>query len=171
MMHAVISYGMSGAVSLMILRLRELQGVSEVNSSVALADESRPSSAQSRHRNKHVIRIDSIPLGEVVLCKVLRESHIRGISLVLRFCGLTLSLCVSPSVCHRGCCAFCRNGMCRDSRDVVRTTLCLLVAYYNLPRGKWSTLIKYMLRWRKRAVRWQHWTARATLSMKLNEVP
>ena len=56
--------------------------------------------------------------------------------------------------------------MCWDMRDVERKRLTKKIAYYNLPRGKWSTLIKYMLRWRKWADRWQHWSARATLSIK-----
>jgi len=33
----------------------------------------------------------------------------------------------------------------------VNLTTSSQIAYYNLPRGKWSSPIKYMLRWRKRA--------------------
>jgi len=41
----------------------------------------------------------------------------------------------------------------KDLRDVAVWTSARLIAYYNLPRGKWSALIKYMLQWRKRADR------------------
>jgi len=34
------------------------------------------------------------------------------------------------------------NGMCKDKLDVVFCTLYNQVAYYNLPRGKWSALIE-----------------------------
>ena len=54
-------------------------------------------------------------------------------------------------------------GMCRDGEQVKGSECTRIVAYYNLPRGKWSFSIKYMLRWRKRAGWWQHRPARATL--------
>ena len=58
------------------------------------------------------------------------------------------------------------NRMWSDREYVVIHEKTEQVAYYNLPRGKWSTLIKYTLRWRKWADEWQHLTARATFSLK-----
>ena len=48
----------------------------------------------------------------------------------------------------------CKNEMCKNGKNIVFYILPGKIAYYNLPRGKWSTLIKYMLRWRKRADWW-----------------
>ena len=58
-----------------------------------------------------------------------------------------------------------RIGCVKTEEGVERKRTSRKVAYYNLPRGKWSSLITHMLRWRKRADRWQHWSARATLSL------
>jgi len=42
----------------------------------------------------------------------------------------------------------------KDVRDVVFSPSSKQIAYYNLPRGKQSARIKYMLRWRKWASRY-----------------
>jgi hypothetical protein len=47
--------------------------------------------------------------------------------------------------------SFCTFVMCKDKTDVGPSEPTRKIAYYNLPRGKWSLLIKYTLRWRKRA--------------------
>ncbi len=49
-----------------------------------------------------------------------------------------------------------RSRMCKDKADVVLLTFNRIFAYYNLPRGKWSTLINILLRWRKCAGGWRH---------------
>jgi len=45
----------------------------------------------------------------------------------------------------------CKNEMCKSGKNIVLYIVSRKVAYYNLPTGKWLTLIKYMLRWRKHA--------------------
>ena len=58
------------------------------------------------------------------------------------------------------------RGTCKDGKNVMPNEYTRKVAYYNLPRGKWSHLIIFTLRWRKRAGWWQHRPARATLFIK-----
>ena len=58
-----------------------------------------------------------------------------------------------------------RTQQARTSERHITYTAQRTLLITTLPRGKWSTLIEYTLRWRKRVVWWQHRTARATLSL------